>query len=103
MVMGIMSDMAAKLGFTLWPAAFAIVYSLGIMFPASAGEQNIDAQARVSDAQPDASGFLVHEISSPFQSGKTSVRVLLPDERKTGQRFFVIYVLPVEARAESRY
>lgn len=103
MVMGIMSDMAAKLGFTLWPAAFVMVHSFGSIVPASAGEQNSDAQAMVSDAQPDASGFLVHEISSPFQSGKTSVRVLLPDERKTGQRFFVIYVLPVEARAESRY
>lgn len=101
--MGIMSDMGAKLGFTLWPAAFVIVHSIGNLFPANAGEQNAEAQATVSDAQPDASGFLVHEISSPFQSGKTSVRVLLPDKRKTGQKFSVIYVLPVEARAESRY
>jgi S-formylglutathione hydrolase FrmB len=103
MVMGIMSDMAAKLGFTLWSAAFVIVHSLGSLFPASAEEQNADVQATVSDAKTDASGFLVHEISSPYQAGNTSIRVLLPDERKTGQKFSVIYVLPVEAGAESRY
>jgi S-formylglutathione hydrolase FrmB len=98
-----MSIMAARFGFILWLIAFVIVLSFGSLFPASAGEQNADTQATVSDAQPDASGFLVHEISSPFQSDKTSIRVLLPDERAADQRFSVIYVLPVEARAESRY
>src|SRR6188768_1980436 len=57
----------------------------------------------VSAAKPDVSGVLVHEVTSPYQAGKTSIRVLLPDARKVGAKFSVIYVLPVEAGTESRY
>ncbi|MCE9527798.1 MAG: esterase family protein [Planctomycetales bacterium] len=57
----------------------------------------------VSDAKPDLSGFLVHEVTSPYQAGKTSIRVLLPDARKPDSKSSVIYVLPVEAGTESRY
>ena len=45
----------------------------------------------------DANGFLVHTVTSPYQSGETQIRVLLPDERPPGKRFPVLYVLPVEA------
>jgi enterochelin esterase-like enzyme len=57
----------------------------------------------VSPAVADTNGFLVHEVESPYQSGKTQIRVLLPDNLKEVQRYPVIYVLPVEAKNESRY
>jgi S-formylglutathione hydrolase FrmB len=57
----------------------------------------------VSAAKPDVNSALVHEVSSPYQAGKTSIRVLLPEARKADAKFSVIYVLPVEAGTESRY
>ena len=50
-----------------------------------------------------AQGILVHEDRSPYQAGKTHIRVLLPDKREDGKRFPVIYVLPVEPGSESRF
>jgi hypothetical protein len=58
--------------------------------------------ARISPAELVA-GVLVHEIESPFQQGKTRLRVLLPAERRIDEKLRVIYVLPVEARDEARY
>ncbi len=66
-------------------------------------EPKAAAEITVSAGQPDANGFLTHEVTSPFQSGETSIRVLLPEVRQAGQKFAVIYVLPVEAKSESRY
>lgn len=57
----------------------------------------------VSDAKADDSGFLVHDVNSPYQAGTTHVRVLLPEKRGKGKRYPVVYVLPVEAGTESRY
>jgi len=61
------------------------------------------ADATISAARLDATGILTHDVESPFQAGKTSIRVLLPTKRNPDERFPVIYVLPVEARDESRY
>ena len=57
----------------------------------------------ITPAKTDAHGFLVHEIQSPFQSGTTDVRVLLPDRMIPDGRYPVVYVLPVEANRESKY
>jgi S-formylglutathione hydrolase FrmB len=57
----------------------------------------------ISDAKKDNNGFLVHEVQSPYQAGKTQIRVLLPDKLKEGKRYPVIYVLPVEAGTDNRY
>jgi len=57
----------------------------------------------VSSPSKDEHGFLVHDVASSFQSGKTQMRVLLPEDLKAGRQYPVIYVLPVEAKNESRY
>ena len=77
-------------------------YGGGQPAEARPGRDSSDAVV-VSIAHSDVDGFLVHEVSSPYQAGKTSIRLLLPEERKVGRRYSVIYVLPVEAGAESRY
>ncbi len=57
----------------------------------------------VSAAETDSAGFLVHEVTSPYQAGTTQIRVLLPDRLETKPRYPVVYVLPVEAGRESHY
>lgn len=47
--------------------------------------------------------FQTHEIQSPYQSGKTTIRVLLPDSMDNKKRYRVVYVLPVEAGNSSRF
>ena len=61
----------------------------------------LDAGARVSEAHKDAHGFLRHEVESEFQSGRTEIRVLLPDKPGTARK--VLFVLPVEAGDEQRW
>ncbi|MGB2823822.1 MAG: alpha/beta hydrolase-fold protein [Phycisphaerae bacterium] len=58
---------------------------------------------RISDVVRDRDGFLVHLVESPYQRGKTKVRVLLPDRLAKGRRYRVVYVLPVEAGDGRRY
>jgi S-formylglutathione hydrolase FrmB len=65
--------------------------------------QGTDQPVTISEARRDAHGFLVHEVRSPYQAGKTEIRVLLPDQLEPGRRYPVIYVLPVEAGKESRF
>lgn len=48
-------------------------------------------------------GVLIHEAHSPFQQGTTLIRVLLPEPVEVDRKYPVIYVLPVEAKKESRY
>ena len=55
-----------------------------------------DDSAKTSPATRDANGFLVHSIASPYQSGETKIKVLLPDDMEPGKRYPVLYVLPVE-------
>ena len=57
----------------------------------------------VPDAKKDPHGILVHEVRSPYQGGKTTIRMLLPHRLAKGQHYPVIYILPVEAGTESRY
>ncbi len=57
----------------------------------------IETSVEISDAERDADGFLVHRVRSPYQSGPTHVKVLLPDRLDDGGRYRVLYVLPVEA------
>jgi hypothetical protein len=57
----------------------------------------------VSVARNEDRGVLVHDVRSPYQARVTQIRVLLPDKRDEGQKYPVIFVLPVEAGTESRY
>lgn len=54
-------------------------------------------------ATRDAAGVVVHSVRSDFQPDETTIRVLLPDQVKEGQRYPVLYVLPVEAGAGTRW
>jgi hypothetical protein len=82
---------------------------LPVKFLARKGERplpqtsKIDRPATVSEAVRDQNGILVHTVRSQFQAGDTMIRVLVPDTPRTGVRLPVVYVLPVEARNESRY
>jgi Putative esterase len=62
-----------------------------------------DHAGSVSEARREPNGLLVHGVESPFQSGKTEIRVLMPDKLKEDERPRVVYVLPVEAHAGNRY
>ena len=62
-----------------------------------------DETVTVSEAKKDDTGVLVHEVRSPYQAKTTQVRVLRPDKEEKGKQYPVVYVLPVEAGAESRY
>jgi enterochelin esterase-like enzyme len=68
-----------------------------LAFPASDGRD-----VAVSEAKSD-NGILIHAVKSPYQSGTTKIRVLLPDPVEKGKKYPVVYVLPVEAGSESRY
>jgi hypothetical protein len=51
----------------------------------------------------DANGFFVHQLESPYQSGKLPVRVLVPDRLEKGKKYPVVYVLPVEAKDDAKF
>lgn len=57
----------------------------------------------VSPATTSPEGFRVHAVQSPFQQGKTQIRVLPPENLPPGELCPVVYVLPVEAKTESHY
>ena len=40
-------------------------------------------------------GFRTHQIRSPYQAGKTRLRILLPDDFDLRKKYQVLYVLPV--------
>jgi hypothetical protein len=61
-----------------------------------------NSETLVSPAR-DVDGVRVHTVESPYQRGRTTVRVLLPDTLEAGRRYPVVYVLPVEAGDEQRY
>lgn len=60
-------------------------------------------ESHISPAVRDADGFLRHTVQSPFEAGKTLIRVLLPEKIENGQRYPLLLVLPVEAELEHRY
>lgn len=57
----------------------------------------------ISEAKKDATGFFVHEVRSPYQAGTTLIRVLMPEGKPGDKPWPVVYVLPVEAKSESRF
>ncbi len=59
--------------------------------------------ANIPESHEDANGFFVHSIRSEYQSGRTAIRVLLPDRLEEDRRYPVLYVLPVEAGDGSRW
>ena len=58
---------------------------------------------KVSAAQPQADGTIVHTVECEFQDGPTKIRVLLPHKVEKNRRYPVLYVLPVEAGDGVRY
>jgi len=59
--------------------------------------------SKFSESKKDGDGFLVHDVTSPYQAAATQIRVLLPDKLDPAKRYQVVYVLPVEAGIESRF
>jgi hypothetical protein len=45
----------------------------------------------------------IHRLKSKLQRAATRVRILLPDDVESDKRYRVLYVLPVEAGAKTRY
>jgi predicted alpha/beta superfamily hydrolase len=88
--------------FESWLAVLALIVPFGGM-PALGEQPRAETQVIVSVPQPEPNGILVHEVASPYQAGKTSIRVLVPEVIQKDRRYGVIYLLPVEAGAESRY
>jgi len=76
---------------------------LALAFLVSPSDTDSDQPVIIAAAKTDANGFQVHEVRSPYQHGTTEIRVLLPDKLEKGQRYPVIYLLPVEAGKENHY
>lgn len=78
----------------------AVVAIALVAATAGSGEET---DVRIGPATADANGCLVHTVTSPYQTGTTKIRVLLPDREPPGRRCSVLYVLPVEAREGTRW
>ncbi len=76
-----------------------IAATVSLLSVAGTGE----SPTSISPAVTDEHGFQVHLVRSPYQSGETKIKVLLPDDVPTGQKLPVVYVLPVEGGEQSRY
>jgi hypothetical protein len=76
---------------------------VGLAIPILARITRADERPVISAAATDEQGFLIHEVESVYQRGKTQIRVLLPAAVRAPQKHLVIYVLPVEANNEIRY
>src|SRR5262245_48080245 len=57
----------------------------------------------ISEAAKDVDGFLQHTVISPYQSGETDIRILMPEKMAAGERLPIVYVLPVEARGKTKF
>ena len=57
----------------------------------------------VTEGTPEIPGTLRWDMQSPYLAGTNAVEVLLPDHRAEGQRFPVIYVLPVNAGTRGQW
>ncbi len=60
-------------------------------------------EVKVAPAEKTSRGVLVHEVTSPYQAGRTAIHVLLPDRIDPDRRLAVLYVLPVEAGEGKRW
>ena len=80
------------------PAFLALIAVIGSATIAWCGDPST-----ISPARPGDRGFLVHEVQSEFQAGKTEIKILLPDRLEPGKRYPTVYVLPVEALSGQQY
>jgi hypothetical protein len=62
----------------------------------------LTAEPTISEATIE-NGVRCHRITSEFQSGETQIRVLLPDCHQPGELLTTLYLLPVQAKTETRY
>jgi len=62
-----------------------------------------DEVTTISTAIRGGRGSLMHEVTSSYQAGKTTIRILLPDRVEKSRQYPVLYVLPVEPRDEKRW
>lgn len=89
---------------------FLLITLLGMSATATAQDSPFEPGAiegeplvKVSPGLLEFEGITTHKVQSPYQSGETEIRVLTPKPIEKGKRYPVIYVLPVEAKRESRY
>jgi S-formylglutathione hydrolase FrmB len=78
-----------------------IVLAIVLSWPLTSTADERDAT--ISAAVCDAHKFHIHDVDSPYQEGRTQIRVLLPKGVDASRRHSVIYVLPVEAQDETKY
>ncbi|MCA9072199.1 MAG: hypothetical protein KDA84_24905 [Planctomycetaceae bacterium] len=71
--------------------------------PFVSGRVEGEPKVLVSPGLLPVGGITTHKVQSPYQSGETEIRVLLPDSLKAGKKYPVIYVLPVEGGRGNRY
>lgn len=62
-----------------------------------------DEKVSISTAPMEKHDVLLHTVTSPYQAGKTQIRILLPRDRKPDEKLRVLYVLPVEAENGQRW
>ncbi len=62
-----------------------------------------DHSAPIAEPMRMEHGIRDHTITSEYQEDQTKVRVVLPGVLKQGNRYPVVYLLPVEARDGNRY
>jgi hypothetical protein len=81
------------------------ILAMGFLAGLAQGEEPADVQkgVSVSPAEKHPNGVLVHSVRSPYQTGTTKIRVLVPDRLDSKERCRTLYVLPVEAGDEHRY
>ena len=58
---------------------------------------------RVSAAESDDNGVIIHRITCPWQNAETQIRVLVPNQIRDNERLRVVYVLPVEGGTGTRW
>ncbi len=62
-----------------------------------------DQPLKESPATIDEQGLRIHQVESSYQRGTTQIRVLLPEPIDPVRKYPAVYLLPVEARRESRF
>lgn len=71
-------------------ASLSIASLCALLLPMQVNAQEVD-------------GTHLHQLTSPYQSGETEVRVLLPEGLKPDEKLPVLYLLPVEAERKTRW
>lgn len=79
------------------------VLSYNIHHCEGAQEKSDDSTSVGAVPKRDGHGFIVHEINSPYQSGRNVLRVLVPDNYPSGKRNSMLWVLPVEAGISEKW